>query len=110
MFLTNRQRGGILLFHRSKQKIFTWPSISLSKKNSIIMILVFTCIIIVDSTVVKFVSYSAVEPPVWLNIAIFMIFGIIFAVGAATLLGSARKITTDEYFPVARLGVNYFHN
>jgi hypothetical protein len=81
----------------------------MSKKTSLIFILIFTTVIVFDSTIVDFSSYSGVRLPTWLNVAIFVMFSIIFVVSSTMLLNSVRKsISTDTYKP-APLGLRYFH-
>jgi hypothetical protein len=84
-------------------------TLTLSKKTSLIFILIFTTVIVFDSTIVDFSSYSGVRLPTWLNLAIFVMFSIIFVVSSTMLLNSVRKsISTDTYKP-APLGLRYFH-
>jgi hypothetical protein len=84
-------------------------TLTLSKKTSLIFILIFTTIVVFDSTIVDFSSYSGVRLPTWLNIAIFVIFSIIFVASSTMLLNSVRKsMLTDTYKP-APLGLRYFH-
>jgi hypothetical protein len=84
-------------------------TLTLSKKTSLIFILIFTTIVVFDSTIVAFSSYSGVRLPTWLNIAIFVIFSIIFVASSTMLLNSVRKsMLTDTYKP-APLGLRYFH-
>jgi hypothetical protein len=78
----------------------------MSKKTSLILILIFTTIVIFDSTIVEFSSYSGVELPSSSNIAIFAIFSIIFVTSSIVLLNSVRKIML---YKSASLGLMYFH-
>jgi hypothetical protein len=84
-------------------------TLTLSKKNSLIFILIFTGIVVFDSTIVDFSSYSGVESPTWLNVAIFVIFSIIFVVSSTILLNSVGKSMSRDVHNLAPLGVRYFH-
>jgi hypothetical protein len=86
-------------------------TLKLTKKNSLIFILIFTGIVIFDSTIVKFSSYSGVQPSNQLNYAIFVIFCAIFAAAGTMLTNSVRKSIpsnpSDSVPPP--LAVSYFH-
>jgi hypothetical protein len=84
-------------------------TLTLSKKTSLIFILIFTTIVVFDSTIVAFSSYSGVRLPTWLNIAIFVIFSIIFVASSTMLLNSVRKSMSSYAYKPAQLGLRYFH-
>jgi hypothetical protein len=84
-------------------------TLNLTKKNSLIFILIFTGIVIFDSTIVKFSSYSGVQPSNQLNFAIFVIFSIIFVTSSTTLLNSVRKSMSRYAYKPMPLGLRYFH-
>jgi hypothetical protein len=84
-------------------------TLNLTKKNSLIFILIFTGIVIFDSTIVKFSSYSGVQPSNQLNFAIFVIFSIIFVTSSTTLLNSVRKSMSRYAYKPTPLGLSYFH-
>ena len=71
-------------------------SIALSKSNSIIYILVFTAVAIVDLTIVSFSTYSGIEFPPSMNITLFVLFSTIFAISSLLLLGSVRQIISKS--------------
>src|SRR5919198_1297003 len=84
-------------------------NLTLSKKTSLVFIFVFTTIIVFDSTIVEFSSYSGVDLSSRSNTAIFIIFSIIFGASSTILLNSVRKsISTGTYKP-APLGLRYLH-
>lgn len=84
---------------------------NLTRKSSLIFMLVFTGIIIFDSTIVKFSSYSGVEASVTLNLAIFIIFSAIFATGCTLLVGTVSKhMWSHQYNLTSQPSVlKYFH-
>ena len=81
-----------LYLHKIKEKIIGYGSLTLSKKSSFIFMLVFTAVVVFDSTIVDFSSYSGVEASISVNTAIFIILSIIFAASSSTL-NSVRKST-----------------
>lgn len=85
----------------------TISTIILSKKTSLVFILIFATIVVVDSTVVDFSSYSGAEASFSTNIAVFIVFSIIFAASSAVLLNSVKNsISTSKAAPY---GIRYFH-
>jgi len=74
-------------------------TITLSKKTSLVFILIFATIVVIDSTVVDFASYSGAEASFSANIAIFVVFSIIFAASSAVLLNSVKSILTSKSAP-----------
>ena len=84
-------------------------NLTLSKKTSLIFIVVFITIVVFDSMIVDFSSYSGVRLPTWLNIAIFVIFSMIFVASSTILLNSVRKSMSSYAYKRGRLGLRYFH-
>ena len=84
---------------------------NLTRKSSLIFMLVFTGIIVFDSTIVRFSSYSGVEASVTLNLAIFISFSAIFATGCTLLVRTVRKhIWSQQYKWTSQPPVlRYFH-
>jgi hypothetical protein len=90
--------------------MISYSTLPLGKKNSLIFILIFTTVVVFDSTIVDFSSYSGVRLQTWSNIAIFIIFSIIFVASSTILLNSVRKsMSTHAYKPAPRLGLRYWH-
>lgn len=70
----------------------------ISKRSSVNFILIFTTLVVIDSTIVKFASYSGIELGTPWNTTIFVIFFIIFAVGSFILLKAVKNaISTPQY-------------
>jgi hypothetical protein len=84
-------------------------TLTLSKKISLIFILIFTAVVVFDSTIVDFSSYSGVRVQTWLNISIFIIFSMIFVTSSTTLLNSVRKSMSSYAYKPAPLGLRYFY-
>ena len=89
--------------------IISYASLTLSKKTSLLFILLFISIIVFDSSIVEFSSYSGVELPISSNIAIFIIFSIIFVASSTILLNSVRKIMPGYAYKPTSLGLRYSH-
>lgn len=99
-----------VFLHNIKEKIISYASLTPSKKTSLTFILIFTSIIVFDSTIVEFSSYSGVEIPTSINIAIFIVFSVIFVLSSTALLHSVRiSISTTYAHKAGLLGPTYFH-
>jgi hypothetical protein len=70
--------------------------LTLNKKTSLAIILVFTAVVVFDSSIVTFSSYSGIELPVSLNVTIFVIFYMLFVAISAILLISASKVISRD--------------
>jgi hypothetical protein len=89
----------------------SYITISPSKRTSLVLIIVFISIIIFDSTIVKFSSYSGVNLSDKTNITIFIIFSVIFGTSSIALISSVRKmrvVSKHEYESTTH-GLVYFH-
>ena len=93
-----------------KEKIASLVTLNLSKKNSLIFVLIFTIVMVFDATIVQFSSYSGVKIPMWLNVTIFIIFSIIFLISSPILLNYVRKIISRDSYQTMPIGLRYFHN
>jgi hypothetical protein len=89
--------------------MISYAILNLTKKNSLIFILIFTTIAVFDSSIVKFSSYSGVEFPVELNFAIFVVFLLIFGATSITLINSVRNVMSRYAYKPMPLGLRYFH-
>jgi hypothetical protein len=92
-----------------KEKIISYTNLVLTKKTSIIFILILTTTIVFDSTLVKFSSYSGLEFPTQLNIIIFIIFSSIFGITSATLIRSVRKVMSIGTYKSVGLPIGLRH-
>ena len=96
-----------LLFRKMKEKVISLAAIELTKKNSLIFILIFTTVMAFESTIVDFSSYSGVRIPIWVNVCIFLMFSILFLTSSPILLDYVRKITSRESYQTMPLGLRY---
>lgn len=80
----------------------------LNKKTSIVFILTFTIVMVFDSSIVTFCSYSGIELPGSLNVTIFVIFYIIFVTGSIILLTSASKVISKGRYKSSPLRIVHF--
>ena len=65
-------------------------------------------VIIFDSTIVEFSSYSGIAPSNATNISIFVILSIIFVGSTALLLNFARRIATNYPYKATLVNLRYF--
>ena len=79
-----------------REKFVRYLSFNLTKRNSLVFILIFTAIVVIDSTIVKFFAYGEVEFPTLSNVAIFVIFSIIYSVSGIMLINSVFKFTSKH--------------
>jgi hypothetical protein len=86
-----------------------FTTVTLSAKTSLLFILIFTTVIVFDSTIVKFSSYSGLNLSVWTNTAIFIIFSIVFGVSSIMLLRSVRTITYQHKYTPLPSGFRHFN-
>ena len=80
----------------------------ITTRTSLIFILIFTTIIVFDSTIVKFATYSGVELQIGLNVAIFIIFFIIFIISNIVLLNSVKDNIQRQEFKASIFKFKYF--
>jgi hypothetical protein len=97
------------MYKRMKEGLFRYSTLSLSKKNSLVLALTLTMVFVFDSTIVDFSSYSGMSPPIWLNTTIFAIFFLLFVTTSALLLNSARIVISKYAYDSAPLGFDYSH-
>jgi hypothetical protein len=93
-----------------KKKRDSLSTVNLSKKNSLIFVLIFTFVMVFDATIVQFSSYSGLKIPMWLNITIFILFSIIFLASSPILLNYVRKIISKDSSQKIPIRLRYFHN
>src|SRR5688500_3763749 len=93
-----------------KKKIASLVTINLSKKNSLIFVLILTIVMVFDATIVQFSSYSGVKITMWLNVTIFVIFSIIFLTSSPILLNYVSKLISRDSSQKMPIGLRYFHN
>jgi hypothetical protein len=79
--------------------------LKLNKKTSLAIILVFTAVVVFDSSIVTFCSYSGIELPGSQNVAIFVIFYIILVTGSIILLTSASKVVSKDRYKSSPIGL-----
>jgi hypothetical protein len=92
-----------------KKAITGYAGLTMSRKTSFIFILIFTVLVLFDSNIVDFSSYTGVEFPSTLNIAFFIIFSVIFVASATILLNSIRKSTVKDAYKPGLVSLRYFY-
>ena len=79
----------------TRRRIMDFGSSGLSSKASVILILTFTTVAVIDSTIVGFLSYSGFDLSISTNILIFILFSVTFATTGLILLNSTKKSLTS---------------
>jgi hypothetical protein len=87
-------------FRNARRGIVDFWSIGLSSKSSLVFILIFTTIAVIDSTIVGFLTYSNYDLPVSTNIMIFVLFSVAFATISSILLNSVKTLTPSYKLPL----------
>jgi hypothetical protein len=80
----------------------------LNKKTSLVFILTFAIVMVFDSSIVTFSSYSGIELPTSLNVTNFVIFYIIFVTSSIILLTSTSKVISKGRYISSPLRIVYF--
>ena len=85
-------------------------TLNLTRRTTFIYIIVFSTILVLDSAIVKFSSYSGTSFPTSLNVAIFVGFFTIFVAASILLTNSVRKLVSRyEYKFVPLFDPRYFY-
>ena len=87
----------------------SYATFTLNKRMALIFIFAFAILVVFDSTIVIFSSYSGVELPTSLHIAIFVIFFIIFVASNTILISSVWKLMSEYAYKPGPRGFTYFH-
>ena len=85
-------------FHRLQKKIFGYFTFDLNKKISFIFILIIASIIIIDSTIAEFYSFSGVRTSSVFNVVIFIAFSVVFAFSGILLVTCVKTITSKTTY------------
>ena len=96
-------------FYKLTKKVLGKFNFDLNKKLSFIFILVIASIIIVDSTIVEFYSFSGVRTSSAVNIIIFIAFSLIFAISGILLITSVKTITSKTTYKLPKNLKNFYY-
>jgi hypothetical protein len=91
-----------------KERLINYLSISLTRKNSLIFILVIVSIIIIDSTIVEFYSFSGIRTSSLVNVVIFISFSVVFAFSGVLLVTCVKTITSKTAYRLPK-NLRKFH-
>lgn len=83
--------------------------ISLTRKNSLIFILIITSIIIIDSTIVEFYSFSGVRISSTVNVVIFIAFSVVLAFSSVLLITSVKTVTSKSTYRLPKKLRNFHY-
>jgi hypothetical protein len=95
-------------FHDLTSKIFGFFTFDLNIKISFIFILIITSIIIIDSAIVEFHSFSGVRTSSAVNVVIFIAFSIVFAFSGVLLVTCVKTITSKTTYRLPK-NLRKFH-
>ena len=75
-------------------------SFSISGRSSLVFILIFTTITVIDSTIVGLLTYSGFDLPASSNIMIFVLFSVTFVATGIIILNSVKNLTLNHRQPL----------
>jgi hypothetical protein len=78
--------------------MYSFFTFDLNKKISFMFILIITSVIIIDSTIVEFYSFSGVRTTSAINVVIFIAFSIVFAFSGILLVTCVKTITSKTTY------------
>jgi hypothetical protein len=81
----------------------------LNKKISFFFILVIASIIIIDSTIVEFYSFSGVRTSSAVNVVIFIAFSVVFAFSGILLVNCVKTITSKSTYKLPKNLTNFHY-
>ena len=91
-----------------KSRLVSHRTFGLTPKLSLAFIIAFTTVVVIDSSIVKFSSYSGVETSTQINAAIFFVFCAFFIVMSSFFLYSVKGSSTGIlYTEVASKSLRY---
>jgi len=82
--------------------MFGYFTFDLNKKISFIFILIIASIIIIDSTIVEFYSFSGIRTSSVVNVVIFIAFFIVFTFSSILLVTCVKTITTKTTYKLPK--------
>jgi hypothetical protein len=88
--------------------MFSYFTFDLNKKISFIFILIIASIIIIDSTIVEFYSFSGVRASSTVNVVIFIAFSVVFAFSSVLLVTCVKTITSKTTYKLPK-NLRKFH-
>ncbi len=88
-----------------RNPFFSSFSFSLTKKTALILILTFTTIVVIDSTILKFAAYTGIQLPTSSNVGIFLTFSIIFSVMSIFFMYTTKRYQSSYTLPI---NIKYF--
>jgi hypothetical protein len=94
--------------HDVTKKMFGFFTFDLNKKISFIFMLIITNIIIIDSTIVEFYSFSGVRTSSTVNVVIFIAFSLVFAFSGILLVTCVKTITSKTTYKLPK-NLRNFH-
>ncbi|MGA7368748.1 MAG: hypothetical protein WBX01_06425 [Nitrososphaeraceae archaeon] len=94
---------------KAKELINRVGTLGLTKNITLILILIFSGTVVFDSTIVRYVTYTGIELPIWLTTVIFVILSAIFVVSSTIMLASVGKIVWNYKVSARTRRMEYLH-
>jgi len=91
------------------KKIFGVFNFDLNKKISLIFMMIIASIIIIDSTIVEFYSFSGVRTSPATNIVIFIALSIVFAFSSVLLVSCVKTIISKSTYKLPKNLINFHY-
>jgi len=96
-------------FHELTNKIFDYLNFDLNKKISFIFMLIIASIIIIDSAIVEFYSFSGVRTSTTFNVVIFIAFSLVFAFSGILLVICVKSIISKTTYKLPKNLGNFYY-
>ena len=95
--------------HELTKKISGFFTFDLNKNISFIFMLIIANIIIIDSTIVEFYSFSGVRTSSTVNVVIFIAFSIVFAFSGILLVTCVKPIISKTTYKLPKNLINFHY-
>ncbi len=95
--------------HELTKKMPGFFKFDLNKKISFMFILIITGIIIIDSTIVEFYSFSGLRTSSTANVIIFIAFSVVFAFSGILLITTVKTITSKSTYRLPKNLRNFYY-
>jgi hypothetical protein len=90
-----------------KKELPTYFAFTLNRRNAFFAIMIIMAVVIFDSTIVAISSYSGLEAPESVNIILFLIIFLMFAIVSSVLIKSVKNILNSYSYASISRGLRY---
>lgn len=95
--------------HELTKKLFGLFNFDLNKNISFIFMLIIVGVIIIDSTIVEFYSFSGVRSSTTINLVIFIAFSVVFAFSGILLVNCVKTIISKTTYKLPKTLANFHY-